>query len=133
MIEPCADLSSNNTFDRTAGSHSLAPRPVNVSVDMTSTVKCHAHESRAADGRPSLHAACAAPMRPSSATRSKCDRTVASGSTIRSGAAMSVPPPGSGQLEPPAETEPVTATVDHADIRGLGTTLLVSVAAPASL
>jgi len=36
-------------------------------------------------------------------------------------------------LEPPEETEPVTATVDHADIRGLGTTLLVSVAAPASL
>jgi hypothetical protein len=31
------------------------------------------------------------------------------------------------------ETEPVTATVDHADIRGLATTLLVSVAAPASL
>jgi hypothetical protein len=37
------------------------------------------------------------------------------------------------QLEPPVETEPVTATVDHADIRGLVTTLLVSVAAPASL
>jgi hypothetical protein len=36
-------------------------------------------------------------------------------------------------LEPPEETEPVTATVDHADIRGLVTTLLVSVAAPASL
>ena len=36
-------------------------------------------------------------------------------------------------LEPSEETEPVTATVDHADIRGLGTTLLVSVAAPASL
>jgi len=36
-------------------------------------------------------------------------------------------------LEPPAETEPVTATVDHADIRGLGTTVQVSVAAPASL
>ena len=39
---------------------------------------------------------------------------------------------GSG-LEPPEETEPVTATVDHADIRGLATTLLVSVATPASL
>jgi len=25
-------------------------------------------------------------------------------------------------LEPPEETEPVTATVDHAEIRGLGTT-----------
>ena len=25
-------------------------------------------------------------------------------------------------LEPPEETDPVTATVDHADIRGLGTT-----------
>ena len=36
-------------------------------------------------------------------------------------------------LEPPGETEPVTATVDHADIRGLVTTLLVSVAAPAAL
>ncbi len=36
-------------------------------------------------------------------------------------------------LEPPAETEPVTATVDHAEIRGLGTTVPVSVAAPASL
>jgi hypothetical protein len=36
-------------------------------------------------------------------------------------------------LEPPTEPEPVTATVDHADIRGLVTTLLVSVAAPASL
>jgi len=36
-------------------------------------------------------------------------------------------------IEPPAEREPVTATVAHADIRGLGTTLLVSVAAPASL
>jgi hypothetical protein len=35
-------------------------------------------------------------------------------------------------LEPPEETEPVIATVDHADIRGLVTTLLVSVAAPAS-
>jgi len=32
-------------------------------------------------------------------------------------------------LEPSEETEPVTATVDHADIRGLGTTLLVSVGA----
>ena len=31
-------------------------------------------------------------------------------------------------LEPSEETEPVTATVDHADIRGLATTLLVSVA-----
>lgn len=30
--------------------------------------------------------------------------------------------------EPSEETEPVTATVDHADIRGLVTTLLVSVA-----
>jgi len=38
-----------------------------------------------------------------------------------------------GLLEPSEETEPVTATVDHADIRGLVTTLLVSVAAPASL
>src|SRR5437762_13679894 len=28
---------------------------------------------------------------------------------------------------PVKETEPVTSTVDHADIRGLGTTLLVSV------
>ena len=36
-------------------------------------------------------------------------------------------------LEPPAETEPVTATVDHAEIRGLDTTVQVSVAAPASL
>jgi len=36
-------------------------------------------------------------------------------------------------LEPPAEAEPVHTTVDHADIRGLGTTVLVSVAAPASL
>jgi hypothetical protein len=31
------------------------------------------------------------------------------------------------------EAGPVTATVDHADIRGLGTTVQVSVAAPASL
>ena len=36
-------------------------------------------------------------------------------------------------LEPPEEAEPVTATVDHAEIRGLATTVLVSVAAPASL
>jgi len=36
-------------------------------------------------------------------------------------------------LEPSAEAEPVTATVDHAEIRGLGTTVQVSVAAPASL
>ncbi len=41
--------------------------------------------------------------------------------------------PSWGLLEPPEETEPVTATVDHADIRGLGTTVQVSVAAPASL
>src|SRR5262247_1946997 len=31
------------------------------------------------------------------------------------------------QHRPGEETEPVTSTVDHADIRGLGTTLLVSV------
>ena len=31
------------------------------------------------------------------------------------------------QHRPSEETEPVIATVDHADIRGLGTTLLVSV------
>jgi hypothetical protein len=36
-------------------------------------------------------------------------------------------------VAPRLGTEPVTATVDHADIRGLVTTLLVSVAAPASL
>src|SRR3990172_4785438 len=35
-------------------------------------------------------------------------------------------------LEPSEEAEPVTGTVDHADIRGLGTTVQVSVAAPAS-
>ncbi len=35
--------------------------------------------------------------------------------------------------EPSDEPEPVTATVDHADIRGLVTTVLVSVAAPASV
>jgi len=40
---------------------------------------------------------------------------------------------GVGELEPSEEAEPVTATVDHADIRGLGTTVQVSVAAPASL
>jgi hypothetical protein len=38
-------------------------------------------------------------------------------------------------LESSEEAEPVTATVDHAEIRGLGTTVSVqvSVAAPASL
>jgi hypothetical protein len=41
--------------------------------------------------------------------------------------------PSWGLLEPSEEAEPVTATVDHADIRGLGTTVQVSVAAPASL
>jgi hypothetical protein len=37
------------------------------------------------------------------------------------------------QHRPAEETEPVTTTVDHADIRGLVTTLLVSVEMPASV
>jgi hypothetical protein len=37
------------------------------------------------------------------------------------------------QHRPAEETEPVTTTVDHADIRGLVTTLLVSVEVPASV
>ena len=41
--------------------------------------------------------------------------------------------PSRGLLEPSDETEPVTATGDHAEIRWLGTTGQVSVAAPASL
>ena len=41
--------------------------------------------------------------------------------------------PSRGLLEPSDETEPVTATGDHAEIRGLATTVQVSVAAPASL
>src|SRR5881398_1906338 len=36
------------------------------------------------------------------------------------------------QHRPSEETGPVTTTVDHADIRGLGTTLLVSVGMPRS-
>jgi hypothetical protein len=38
-----------------------------------------------------------------------------------------------GELEPSTRTVPVRAAGDHADIRGLATTVLVSVTAPASL
>jgi hypothetical protein len=40
---------------------------------------------------------------------------------------------GARELERSEEAGPVTATVDHAEIRGLGTSVQVSVAAPASL
>ena len=64
-------------------------------VDMTSAVKFRANAGGTADGRSSLHAAHPGAIRPSSDGRSKCDRTVASGSMIGPGAARSVPPPGS--------------------------------------
>ena len=67
---------------------------------MTSAVKCRANVGAAADDRSSLHAAHPGAIRPSSDGRSKCDRTVASGSTIEIG----------GRYVGTPTTKPITRT-----------------------